>query len=167
MQTYMEHRGSIAGKKVAWIGDGNNMCQSYMLAAKQFGFQLHIACPESYEPNAALQKKYAKYIHITRSPEDAARNADLLVTDVWASMGQEEEQKKRELAFANYQVNPALLALANSDALFMHCLPAHEGEEISAGLLNHAQSVVWDEAENRMHAQKALMEFLLLAQASA
>lgn len=162
MQTYYEHRGSIAGKKVAWIGDGNNMCHSYMVAAKQFDFHLAIACPEGYLPDSELIEKYQDYISISQSPETAAQNADLLVTDVWASMGQEDEQQKRMQAFKGYQINPELLAQANDDALFMHCLPAHDDEEISKGLLNHPQSVVWDEAENRLHAQKALVEFLLL-----
>lgn len=161
MQTYFEHRGSIAGAKVAWIGDGNNMCQSYMLAAKQFGFKLHIACPEGYEPKASLLEQYQEHVTLCHDPKAAATDAQLLVTDVWASMGQEEEQQKREKAFANYQVDEALLALTDSQGLFMHCLPAHEGEEITTGILNHPKSVVWDEAENRLHAQKALMEFLL------
>lgn len=162
MQTYIEHRGSIAGKTVAWIGDGNNMCQSYMLAAKQFGFTLNIACPDGFEPKAELLEELKDVVNLHHDPVKAATNADLLVTDVWASMGQEEEQAQREKAFANFQVNEALMAKANNDALFMHCLPAHRGEEISENMLAHPQSVVWDEAENRMHAQKALMEFLLL-----
>ncbi len=161
IQTFIEHRGSIKGKKVAWIGDGNNMCQSYILAAKQFDFTLHIACPEGFEPNSELLQSNSDRVTLCHSPEAAAANADLLVTDVWASMGQEEEQSKREKAFAGFQINEALMETANSGALFMHCLPAHRGEEISENMLNHPQSVVWDEAENRMHAQKALMEFLL------
>lgn len=161
MQTYTEQRGSIRGKKVAWIGDGNNMCQSYILAAKQFDFELHIACPEGFEPRADLVEANRDRVHITRSPEEAATGADLLVTDVWASMGQEGEQQQRVQAFAGYQINEALMEKAAADALFMHCLPAHRGEEISDNMLDHPQSVVWQEAENRMHAQKALMEFLL------
>lgn len=163
VQTFVEQRGSIKDKTVTWIGDGNNMCQSYMLAAKQFGFHLNIACPEGYDPKPFTQTLAQGCFTIFRTAKEAAKNADLIVTDVWASMGQEEEQALREKAFANFQVNPALMALANKDALFMHCLPAHEGEEISKGMLDHPQSVVWQEAENRMHAQKALMEFLLLA----
>jgi len=163
IQTYVEQRGSIQGKKVAWIGDGNNMCNSYILAAKQFDFQLHIACPKGFEPDAALLAANKDRVRIGQSPEEAASKADLLVTDVWASMGQEEEHNIRAAAFADYQINEALLAKANSDALFMHCLPAHRGEEISEGMLDHPQSVVWQEAENRLHAQKALMEFLLKA----
>lgn len=161
MQTYIEQRGSIQGKKVAWIGDGNNMCQSYIEAARQFDFQLHIACPEGFEPNAAMVAANKDRVVITRLPMDAAKDADLLVTDVWASMGQEEEQAQRAKAFAGYQINEALMAQAKPDALFMHCLPAHRGEEISENMLDHPQSVVWPEAENRMHAQKALIEFLL------
>jgi ornithine carbamoyltransferase len=163
MQTYIEHRGSIEGKTVAWIGDGNNMCQSYMLAAKQFGFHLNIACPEGYEPKTFVQNLAQGHFTILRSSEEAARDADLIVTDVWASMGQEKEQQQREKAFKHFQVNPELMQIANTDALFIHCLPAHEGEEISQGMLDHPQSVVWQEAENRMHAQKALIEFLLLS----
>lgn len=163
MQTYLELRGDIQGKKVAWIGDGNNMCNSYMLAAKQFDFQLYIACPNGFEPDAALVAANKDRVFITQNPEEAADQADLIVTDVWASMGQEEEQQVRIKAFADYQVNEALMALAKADALFMHCLPAHRGEEISENMLAHPQSVVWQEAENRLHAQKALMEFLLNA----
>lgn len=161
IQTYIEHRGSIKGKKVAWIGDGNNMCQSYILAATQFDFTLHIACPEGFEPDSAIVEAHSDRVTICHTPEAAAKNADLLATDVWASMGQEEERAVRKKAFASFQINEALMAKANDGALFMHCLPAHRGEEISASMLNHPQSVVWDEAENRMHVQKALIEFLL------
>ncbi|MDL0430583.1 ornithine carbamoyltransferase [Marinobacter sp. TBZ242] len=162
MQTYREHRGSIRGGTVAWIGDGNNMCQSYINAAAQFGFNLRVACPEGYEPDNSLTANPGQNVTIVRDPAEAARGADLLVTDVWASMGQEDEQKARELAFRDYQINPSLMNLANKDALFMHCLPAHRGEEISADMMEHPRSVVWDEAENRLHAQKALLEFLIL-----
>lgn len=161
MQTYTEHRGSIKGKKVAWIGDGNNMCNSYINAARQFNFQLSIACPKGYQPLTELIEQNSGIVTLTEEPELAAAKADLIVTDVWASMGQEQEQKQREAAFANYQVSPELMQLAQPDALFMHCLPAHRGEEISTDMLNHKGSVVWDEAENRLHAQKALLEFLL------
>jgi ornithine carbamoyltransferase len=161
LQTFIEHRGSIEGKTVAWIGDGNNMCNSYIEAAHMMGFKLKIAAPEGYTPKAQFLSEYAHCAELVDSAEDAAANADLIVTDVWASMGQEEEQKQREKAFADYQVNEALMALAHKDCLFMHCLPAHRGEEVSATMLDHANSVVWDEAENRLHAQKALMEFLL------
>lgn len=162
MQTYREHRGSIRGATVAWIGDGNNMCNSYIDAAAQFDFHLNIACPADYEPDEALLKDCGDRISLFREPADAARNANLLVTDVWASMGQEDEQKTRKEAFRNYQINPQLMSVADKDALFMHCLPAHRGEEISADMMEHKSSVVWNEAENRLHAQKALLEFLIL-----
>ncbi len=162
VQTYVEHRGSIQGKTVSWIGDGNNMCNSYINAARQFDFNLVIACPTGYEPMQALVDANQDRVTIVRDPAAAARNSDLIVTDVWASMGQEEEQKQREQAFAGYQVTPELMDLANPDALFMHCLPAHRGEEVSHEMMDDPRAVVWDEAENRLHAQKALMEFLLL-----
>ncbi|MCG8426015.1 MAG: ornithine carbamoyltransferase [Chromatiales bacterium] len=161
MQTYFEHRGNIAGKTVTWVGDGNNMCHSYINAARQFDFKLNITCPEGYEPDSTVLEPAKDRCEIIRNPLDASSGSDLVVTDVWASMGQEEEQAKREKAFANYQVNDAVMAAANSDALFMHCLPAHRGEEVSASVIDRKDSVVWDEAENRMHAQKALLEFLL------
>ena len=163
VQTYVEHRGSIAGKVVTWVGDGNNMAQSYINAARQFDFELRIACPEGYEPSQALLDANSNRVSIVRDPVAAAEGADLVVTDVWASMGQEEEQKAREAAFAGYQVNGELMSRAASDALYMHCLPAHRGEEISAELMDAADTVIWDEAENRLHAQKSLMETLLLA----
>jgi len=166
VQTYVEHRGSIQGKKVAWIGDGNNMCNSYINATEQFDFQLAIACPEGYEPPTHLIDANKDRIKIVRDPAEAAENADLLVTDVWASMGQEEEQKHREKAFSGYQVSKQLMATAHPDALFMHCLPAHRGEEVSHDMMDDPRAVVWDEAENRLHAQKALMEYLLLGRQS-
>ncbi|MBR9869782.1 MAG: ornithine carbamoyltransferase [Gammaproteobacteria bacterium] len=162
MQTYREHRGSIQGATVTWIGDGNNMCHSYINAAERFGFHLNVACPDGYEPDQALLEAHKDRVTIFREPQEAARGSNLLVTDVWASMGQEDEQKAREEAFRNYQINPELMALADKDALFMHCLPAHRGEEVSADMMEHASSVVWHEAENRLHAQKALLEFLIL-----
>ncbi len=162
MQTYREHRGSIRGATVAWIGDGNNMCNSYITATGQFDFHLNIACPADYEPDDALLKEYGDRVSLFREPADAARNANLLVTDVWASMGQEDEKRAREKAFQDYQINPELMSVADKDALFMHCLPAHRGEEVSADMMEHKSSVVWDEAENRLHAQKALLEFLIL-----
>ncbi|MGB1140886.1 MAG: ornithine carbamoyltransferase [Halioglobus sp.] len=161
MQTYVEHRGSITGKVVTWVGDGNNMAQSYINAARQFDFELRIACPEGYEPRQGLVDANSDRVTVLRDPGEAATGADLLVTDVWASMGQEAEQKAREAAFAGYQVNGDLMGRANSDALYMHCLPAHRGEEISAELMDAPETVIWDEAENRLHAQKALMEMLL------
>jgi|TARA_R110000772_G_scaffold208291_5_gene318856 ornithine carbamoyltransferase len=162
IQTFIEHRGSIKGKQVAWIGDGNNMCQSYIHAAMQFDFTLKVACPEGFEPRADIVAKAGDRVEIFREPADAARGSDLLVTDVWASMGQEEEKAERRRELAGYQINSALMAHANPDALYMHCLPAKRGEEISAELMDNPKTVIWDEAENRLHAQKALMEFLLL-----
>jgi len=161
MQTYYEHRGSIEGKTVLWVGDGNNMCHSYINAAKQYGFKLRIAAPEGYDPTPEIVKANQEHVEMIRNPMDAAEKVDLVVTDVWASMGQEEEQKKREKAFKDYQVNSALMQQANPDALFMHCLPAHRGEEVSAEIMDAKDSVVWDEAENRLHAQKALLEYLM------
>ncbi len=161
MQTYREHRGAIAGKRVCWLGDGNNMCNSYINAARQFDFELLVACPEGFAPRADLLEANADRVTVLSDPAEAAREADLLVTDVWASMGQEEEQARRAAALTPYQLNEDLLAVAASDALYMHCLPAHRGEEISAGLMDAADTVIWDEAENRLHAQKALLERLL------
>lgn len=161
IQTYMEHRGSIKGKTVAWIGDGNNMCHSYINAAKQFGFHLNVACPKGFEPDSELVEENQSRVTVTNDPASAVSQAHLVVTDVWASMGQENEQSERSNAFVNFQVSPKLMDLADSDALFMHCLPAHRGEEISEDMLIDTRSVVWDEAENRLHAQKALMEYLL------
>jgi ornithine carbamoyltransferase len=161
MQTWFEHRGDIRGKTVAWIGDGNNMCHSYINAARQLDFKLHIACPEGFDPQQEILSPAEDRCDMFRDPMDAAKGADLIVTDVWASMGQEEEQKQREAAFAGFQVTAEMMAHANRNALFMHCLPAHRGEEVTAEVIDGSASVVWDEAENRMHAQKALMEFLL------
>lgn len=161
IQTFWEHRGDISGKTVSWIGDGNNMCQSYINAARQFDFKLNIACPEGYEPDSELMQANKDRIELFRNPEHAAKGSDLVVTDTWASMGQEEEKLAREKAFAGYQVNEALMDMANSGALMMHCLPAYRGLEVSETILDREDSVVWDEAENRLHAQKALMEFLL------
>ena len=161
MQTYQEHRGSIQGKKVVWVGDGNNMCHSYINAAHLLDFQLVVACPKGYEPNEALATKHADRVTITQDVKAAATDADLIVTDVFASMGQEEEQESRLKDFDGFQVNKELMALAHDDALFMHCLPAHRGEEVTSDVIDATDSVVWDEAENRLHAQKALLEFLL------
>jgi ornithine carbamoyltransferase len=161
MQTYFELRGDIAGKTVTWIGDGNNMCHSYINAARQFDFKLHIACPLEFRPLASIVEAAGDRIAFFANPEAAARGADLVVTDVWASMGQEDEQKQREIAFQDFQVNSKVMAAANPEALFMHCLPAHRGEEVSAEVIDGPQSVVFQEAENRLHAQKALLEFLI------
>ncbi len=161
VQTFVEHRGEIRGKTVAWIGDGNNMCHSYINAARQFGFKLRIACPDGYAPDGAVVAAAGVAVEFTHHPLQAAKDADLVTTDVWASMGQEEEQERRARAFADFQVNDAVMAKAKPDALFMHCLPAHRGEEVSASVIDGPQSVVWDQAENRLHAQKALLEQLL------
>ena len=164
MQTYTEHRGDIRGRTVAWVGDGNNMCHSYINAARRFDFRLNIACPAGYEPDADILAAGGDRISVTHDPGAAADGADLVVTDVWASMGQEEEQQQRASSFADIQVNDDLMAGAAPDALFMHCLPAHRGEEVTASVIDGPQSVVWEEAENRLHAQKALLEFLLVNQ---
>ncbi|SEO81506.1 ornithine carbamoyltransferase [Aquisalimonas asiatica] len=162
IQTFVEHRGSIQGRTVAWIGDGNNMCHSYINAAALFDFQLRVGCPEGFDPDPDIVATAPERVSIHRDPAEAVAGADLVVTDVWASMGQEEEQKRRERAFAPYRVTAALMAAAAEDALFMHCLPAHRGEEVDADVIDGRQSVVWDEAENRLHAQKALLEQLML-----
>ncbi len=163
MQTYFEHRGDIQGKTVSWIGDGNNMCHSYINAAIQLDFNLQIACPESYHPDTEMIKSAGSRVQVFKSPLDAAKDSDLIVTDVWASMGQEQEQQKRELAFKDYQITQEIMDNAHADALFMHCLPAHRGEEVAADVIDGAQSVIYDEAENRLHAQKALLELLMCA----
>ena len=144
------------------MGDGINICHSYIHAEDRFDFTLNIATPEGYEPKAEIVDSVSAPINLFYDVKSAVKNSDLVVTDVWASMGQEEEQKKREKAFADFQVNHNIMSLANDDALFMHCLPAHRGEEVSAALMDDANSVVWDEAENRLHAQKALLEFLFV-----
>lgn len=163
MQTWVEHRGAISGKSVCWVGDGNNMCQSYINAARQFDFELRIACPQGFEPAQQLLDANADRVRIERDPLAAAEGADLVVTDVWASMGQESEQRERMKVFKPYIVDAQLMSRASSDALYMHCLPAHRDEEISAELMDAPDTVIWEEAENRLHAQKALMETLLLA----
>lgn len=161
VQTFVEERGSIAGKTVAWVGDGNNMCHSYINAARQFDFELKIACPEGFDPNPELVAANKDRVSISRDPKIAVADSDLVVTDTWASMGQEEEKAQREAAFNGYQVNAELMSRAHNDALFMHCLPAYRGLECTAEMLDGPDSVVWQEAENRLHAQKSLMEFLL------
>ncbi len=161
MQTYFELRGDITNKTVAWVGDGNNMCHSYINAAKLLKFNLNICCPKEFQPNSEIVQSAAQLITFFDNPTTAAKNADLVVTDVWASMGQEDEQKQREIAFADFQVTAEVMNQAKPDALFMHCLPAHRGEEVSAEVIDGPQSVVFQEAENRLHAQKALLELLL------
>lgn len=163
MQTFSEQRGSIQGKTVAWVGDGNNMCNTYLEAATQFDFQLNIACPEGFEPEPKFLARAGDRARIMRDPREAVRGAHLVSTDVWASMGQEQEAARRRKLFQPYQVNAQLLDLAVTDVLFLHCLPAHRGEEISLDLLEDPRSAAWDQAENRLHAQKALLEFLIPA----
>jgi ornithine carbamoyltransferase len=162
MQTYQEHRGPIRGRRVAFIGDGNNMCHSYINAARLFGFELNIACPEGFEPEPEVLASAPEHCTLMHDPAEAAEHADLVVTDVWASMGQEAEEDERKARFAGFSVDAAVMARARPGALFMHCLPAHRGEEVSAEVIDGPQSVVWDEAENRLHAQKALLELILL-----
>jgi ornithine carbamoyltransferase len=166
LQTVIEHKGSYQGLKFAWVGDGNNMANTWIEAAAIFGFDLALACPQGYEPNREVwewaQKQATASITITEDPEEALRDADVINTDVWASMGQEAEQKQRELAFQGYCVNDELMAVAKPDSIVLHCLPAHRGEEISDSVIEGKQSVVWDEAENRLHIQKAIMATLMV-----
>lgn len=161
IQTYQEHRGDLTGKRVAWVGDGNNVCHAWMHAALQLKFHLAIATPKGYEPDTELSKQCAAHITLGNDPAAAAEAADVVVTDIWAGLGQEEERAARETAFKGFCVDQALMSRAASDAVFMHCLPAKRGLEVSAEVIDGAQSVVWDQAENRLHAQIALMEFLL------
>lgn len=163
IQTFSQHRGDIKGHKIAWIGDGNNVCHSWMNAARQLDFQLFIAVPKGHEPDSELLNACGDYVTLCHDPELAAKDASVVVTDTWASMGQEEEKQTRAAIFKDFQVNQYIMSLADNEALFMHCLPAYRGLEVSAEVIDGPQSVVWDEAENRLHAQKALMEFLLLA----
>ncbi|MBA2350312.1 MAG: ornithine carbamoyltransferase [Burkholderiales bacterium] len=161
--TYIEHRGSIQGRTVAWIGDSNNVCNSWLQAAKIFDFNFHVSTPPGYEVEPERGESYASmHLECFADPLDAARGADLVTTDVWTSMGFEAETEDRKREFADFQVDAEMMSLAGPDALFMHCLPAHRGEEVAAEVIDGPQSVVWDEAENRLHTQKALMEYLLL-----
>ncbi|HZF67682.1 MAG TPA: ornithine carbamoyltransferase [Gemmatirosa sp.] len=161
--TVRQHLGTYEGKRVAWIGDGNNMANSWINAAWRLGFELTLACPEGYDPDAAILARAQREARVTvvRDPREAVEGAHVVNTDVWASMGQEEEQAKRERAFAGYQVDASLMGRAARDAIFLHCLPAHRGEEVAAEVIDGPQSRVWDEAENRLHAQKAIMAALI------
>jgi ornithine carbamoyltransferase len=161
--TFIEHRGSIAGKVVAWVGDGNNMANTWLQAAELLGFTVHVSTPSGYEvdPKVAGISNSNCY-KVFNHPHEACEGADLVTTDVWTSMGYEAENEERLKAFIDWCVDDDMMAKAKPDALFMHCLPAHRGEEVTAEVIDGPQSVVWDEAENRMHVQKALMEFLLL-----
>jgi ornithine carbamoyltransferase len=161
--TVRQQFGGWEGRKIAWIGDGNNMANSWINAAYRLGFQLSLACPEGYDPDPAIlarAQQHAK-VEVVRDPAEAVRGADVVNTDVWASMGQEAEQAKREAAFAGYQVDEKLMSRANTGAIFLHCLPAHRGEEVAAAVIDGPQSRVWDEAENRLHVQKAIMAVLM------
>ena len=160
--TYIEARGSIENKNVVWLGDGNNMCHSYMNAARIFNFQLIVSCPKEFVPNSKIFESSKKNTSIEHDPYKAVDGADLIVTDVWASMGKEDEQKDRKEKFMKYQVNSEIMSCAKDNALFMHCLPAHRGEEVTEDVLEGSQSIVWEEAGNRLHSQKALLEFLLI-----
>ena len=161
LMTYQEHKGSIKGKKIAWIGDGCNVCQTYMQAAAIFDFDLSIATPVGYGPSDDFIEKYKTNISYFTNPNDACRGADIIVTDVWTSMGQELEIKQREAAFKGFQVDQKLMSQSKDDAIFMHCLPAYRGKEVSAEVIDGEQSVVWSEAENRLHVQKSLLLYLI------
>ncbi|MHB1085004.1 MAG: ornithine carbamoyltransferase [Thiobacillus sp.] len=161
--TFIEHHGSIKGKTVAWVGDSNNMCNTWLQAAEVLDFNVHVSTPPGYEVEPERAGLYGTdHFESFADPMDACRGADLVTTDVWTSMGWEAENDERMKAFADWQVDAEMMAVAKSDAVFMHCLPAHRGEEVTAEVIDGSQSVVWDEAENRLHVQKALMEFLLL-----
>ena len=163
---FEQNRGSIQGKRVAWIGDGFNMCHSYINAAQVFDFELVIATPPGYAPDHKIVAAAGARVRLVNTAQEAAKNADLLVTDVWASMGQEEERERRLRDFSGFSINRAVMAQANADAVFMHCLPAHRDEEVSAEVMDGPQSIVWEEAEARLHTQKALLEFLILGDVS-
>ncbi|MXZ80128.1 MAG: ornithine carbamoyltransferase [Gammaproteobacteria bacterium] len=165
LQTYMEHRGEMAGITAAWLGDGNNVCHSWMNAARILDFRLNIATPEGFRPDHKVVERNRSNIFLTEDPADAVRNASVVITDTWASMGQEDEQSERDSVFKSYCVDSKLMQCAKKDALFMHCLPAYRGKEVAAEVIDGPQSVVFDEAENRLHAQKSLMEFLLAVNA--
>ena len=161
LMTYQEKCGSIKGKKIAWVGDGCNVCQTYMQAASIFDFELSIATPVGYEPQKSFIEKYQNNISYSNNPIIASKDADIIVTDVWTSMGQESERKQRELAFKGFQVDKKMMSKAKEDAIFMHCLPAYRGKEVSSDVIDGNKSAVWDEAANRLHVQKALLLFLL------
>ena len=161
--TVSQFLGTYEGKKVAWIGDGNNMANSWLDAAYRLGFDLALACPAGYDPDAALLARAQKHANVTlhRDPREAIAGANVVNTDVWASMGQEDERQARVQAFAGFTVDETLMRRAAADAIFLHCLPAHRGEEVSANVIDGRQSVVWDEAENRMHVQKAILAVVM------
>ncbi|HJU24457.1 MAG TPA: ornithine carbamoyltransferase [Casimicrobiaceae bacterium] len=157
--TYIEHRGSIEGRTVAWIGDANNVCATWLQAAAIFDFRVHVSSPAGYE--LSREARDARHCVVFDDPRAACEGADLVTTDVWTSMGFEAENEARKRAFAGWQVDAGMMKRARPDALFMHCLPAHRGEEVAADVIDGPQSVVFDEAENRLHAQKALLEYLV------
>ena len=161
LMTYQEMNGSIKNKKIAWIGDGCNVCQTYMQAAGIFDFELSIATPKGYEPSELFIENYKENINFYSDPLMACENADIIVTDVWTSMGQESEKKQRELAFTGFQVDQNMMNQAKKDAIFMHCLPAYREKEVSSEVIDGNQSVVWSEAENRLHVQKSLLLYLI------
>jgi len=161
LQTLFELRGQFSGITIAWIGDGNNVCHSFMNAARIFDLRLNVATPQGFEPRADILEINSKHVNLLNDPREAARNADVVVTDTWASMGQEQEKEQREKAFSGYCVDEAIMQLADKDAIFMHCLPAYRGLEVAACVIDGPQSAVFQEAENRLHSQKALLEFLL------
>ncbi|HSU23007.1 ornithine carbamoyltransferase [Comamonadaceae bacterium OTU4NAUVB1] len=166
--TYIEHRGSIRGKTVAWVGDGNNMANTWLQASEILGFTVHVSTPSGYGVDQSVAGlRSADSYKVFTDPMEACRGADLVTTDVWTSMGYEAENDARRAAFADWRVDAEMMRVAQPDALFMHCLPAHRGEEVDADVIDGPQSVVWDEAENRMHVQKALLEFLLLGRLRA
>ncbi|MDQ6422487.1 ornithine carbamoyltransferase [Paenibacillus sp. LHD-117] len=167
-QTIYEQKGRLEGLKIAYVGDGNNMVHSLMMGAAKLGMHMSVATPEGYEPDSDIIKQTEAHaaesgsrVHICRDPKEAVDGADIIYTDVWASMGQEAEQKEREIAFKKYQVNDELVKYANNDYLFMHCLPAHRGEEVSESVIDGGQSIIFDQAENRLHAQKAIMAAIM------
>ena len=163
LMTVRQHLGGWEGKKVAWVGDGNNMANSWINAAYRLGFELALACPEGYDPDARILARAQREtkVSVVRDPCEAVEGAHVVNTDVWASMGQEEEQERRAKAFAGYTVDAALMGRTEHGAIFLHCLPAHRGEEVAAEVIDGPQSRVWDEAENRLHVQKALMAALM------
>ncbi|ALS26117.1 ornithine carbamoyltransferase [Paenibacillus cisolokensis] len=167
-QTILEHKGRLEGLKMAYIGDGNNMVHSLLMGAAKLGVHMSVATPEGYEPDESIIQQAREnaaatgaHIHVCRDPKEAIADADIVYTDVWASMGFEAEQKEREIAFANYQVNDELVRYAKKDYLFMHCLPAHRGEEVSESVIDGPNSIIFDQAENRLHAQKAIMAAIM------
>ena len=163
IQTFVEKRGAIEGRTVAWVGDGNNVCHAFIHAAERLEFRLQLCCPPGFYPHPQVLTPNKRNVHLFEKPQDAVSNAELVVTDAWYSMGDEKQKKERINAFSGYQITNQLLELAHPDVIVMHCLPAYRGNEIAAEVIDGPRSVVWDEAENRVHSQKALIEFLMIA----